>query len=97
MSKKLVTSREFSSEEIDEIIQGLFNFLHEKSDNIFVDDFLILEKQIFQSDIDALKLTNKTFKLAFDNAKKIESTKLKKYAAADRLNASFVSKFIIPD
>ena len=26
MSKKLVISREFSSEEIDEIIKGLFNF-----------------------------------------------------------------------
>ena len=88
------TSKQFSKKEIDEIIQGLFNFLNEKPDNIFVNDYLILERKLLHSDIKILKQTNEVFLTAYKDAMKIEKTKLIKYAAADRLNASFVKSVL---
>ena len=100
MSKKVKlpeTSREFIPEEIDTLIAGLFEFLREKQDNIFVDDYFILEKNILNSDFEILKQHNEKFKTAYENGMKIEQTKLKKYASADRLNASFVRAILDRD
>lgn len=103
MAKKIEipknTSREFSPEEIQEIITGLFEFMndHEQKGNIFVNDYLILQKQILHSDIKILRETNSEFNQAFCNGMQIEETKLKKFAAADRLNASFVKEILNRD
>lgn len=93
------TSREFTPEEIQEIITGLFEFMNDKDQkgNIFVNDYLILERQLLHSDIQILKTTNETFLTAFRNGMQIEETKLKKFAAADRLNASFVKEILNRD
>ena len=85
---------QYTDQEIEDIITGLFTFLREKPDNIFVDDYFILEKQMFASDVEILKETNPKFKEAFYNGMKIEAAKLKKFAAADRLNATFVKNII---
>lgn len=50
-TKKKTTSIEFSEEMIQEIIKGLFDFLNEKPDNIFINDFLILQEAARNSDI----------------------------------------------
>lgn len=91
------TSREFTDQEIDDLINGLFAFLKEKPDNIFVNDYFILEKQILNSDFQILKEINLKFKTAYENGMKIEETKLKKYAVGDRLNASFVKSILDRD
>lgn len=91
------TSREFTDQEISELITGLFTFLKEKPDNIFVNDYFILEKQMFNSDFEILKEINEKFKIAYQNGMKIEETKLKKYAVGDRLNASFVRAILDRD
>lgn len=96
-TKKKTTSIEFSEEMIQEIIKGLFDFLNEKPDNIFINDFLILQKKLRNSDIEVLATINEDFRIAIDDAKKIEETKLKKYASADRLNASFVKEILNRD
>lgn len=77
-TKKKTTSVEFSEETIQEIIKGLFDFLNEKPDNIFINDYLILQRKIRNSDIEVLSTINEDFKIAIDDAKKIEETKLKK-------------------
>ena len=100
MSKKktqIKTSKEYTDEEIIEIIKQLFDFLYEKPEHIFVKDFLILEKKMLSSDIDILKKTNPIFETAFNDAMQIEETKLKKFGAADRLNASFVKEILNRD
>jgi len=98
-NKILKTSRDFSEQEINEIITGLFEFMNDRDlkGNIFVNDYLILEKQLLHSDIEILKQTNETFYTAFRNGMQIEETKLKKFAAADRLNASFVKEILNRD
>lgn len=103
MAKKIElpkkTSREFTPEEIQEIITGLFEFMNDRDQkgNIFVNDYLILEKQLLHSDIKILKQTSEEFYTAFCNGMQIEETKLKKFAAADRLNASFVKEILNRD
>lgn len=93
------TSREFPPQEIQEIITGLFEFMNDKDQkgNIFVKDYLILERQLLHSDIQILKETSEQFLLAFNNGMQIEEIKLKKFAAADRLNASFVKEILNRD
>ena len=91
------TSKPYSEIEITELINGLFNFLNEKPEHVFVKDYLILEKQMYNSDIEILKEINPIFKTAIDNAMIVEETKLKKYAAADKLNATFVKEILNRD
>lgn len=92
-------SREFPPKEIKEIIDGLFIFMNDEKEkgNIFVSDYLMLEKKILHSDIQILKKTNPEFLTAYINGMQIEETKLKKFAAADRLNASFVKEILTRD
>lgn len=99
MAKKSIkqTSVEFPESKINEIIIGLFDFLHEKPENIFVKDYLILECKLLFSDIEILKEYHENFRVQYRNALQVEETKLKKYAAADKLNATFVKEIINRD
>lgn len=92
--KKQELTRKFSKDEIEEIISGMFTFLNEKQDNIFVNDYLILERKLMFSDVQILKQTDEHFNRSYKDAMKIEKTKLIKFAAADRLNASFVKSVL---
>lgn len=95
--KKIILplSRKFSNAEIENIISELHEWFHIKEDNIYIDDFFYIEKQLLASDIENLLENSEAFKIGFQNAEKIELAKLKKYASGDRLNASIVKQVLI--
>jgi hypothetical protein len=88
------TSRDFCKEELGTIIKELFIFMHGKPEHVFIDDFLILEKQLLKSDLQILVEKNEDFAIGIKNALEIEKTKLIKYGSADKFNASFVKEVL---
>lgn len=87
-------SRGFSKQELETIVKELFVFMHEKPEHVFIDDFLILEKQLLKSDLQILIEKNEEFAIDIKNALEIEKTKLIKYGSADKFNASFVKEVL---
>jgi len=83
-------SRDFTEAEAIQIGNELLEWFHQKDDHIYVDDFLLITKKLLATDVEYLIATFPAFKESLSNADKIELAKLKKYASADRLNASIV-------
>ena len=93
--KKLKPIKSYSHEESMKIANELIEWLLEKEENMHIDDFLYVIKRIFKNDVDFLIANNEEFKQFIEQAEAIEFTKLKKYAAGDRLNASIVKQILI--
>jgi hypothetical protein len=89
------TSREFTDQELKQVILELYEFMHEKPEHVFIDDFLILEKKMLHSDLQILIETDADFATGIKNGLEIEKTKLIKYGSADKFNASFVKEVLI--
>lgn len=83
-----------------ELGQELINWLKEKDDsgndkgNIFFEEFLIVEKDLYEELISYLSKKFSSFLKLIEKAKKIQEIKLKKYGVGDRLNAT-MTKFVL--
>lgn len=78
---------------------NLIDWMHEKEENIFFEDFIYLQKHDYSGEVypELISyLSNKftAFLKLIEKAKKIEETKLKKYGAFDKLNGGIV-KFLL--
>lgn len=85
----------YDSEALSEIANNLLNWLREKEENFHTDEFLYVLNPYFKNDIEYYRKTDNNFNLLMDQAETIELTKLKKFASADRLNASIVKQILI--
>jgi len=92
---KIIPTKEYSEAEINEIAFELINWLKEKDDHIFIDDFLFTKKFIHPKDVEYFIQINKNFSETMDQANAIELAKLKKFSAGDRLNATIVKQILI--
>ena len=78
----------------------LIEWLKEKDEqgndkgNIFYEEFLIIEKDLYPELIAYLRNKFPSFLKLIDKADKIQELKLQKYGTADRLNAS-MTKFVL--
>ena len=66
----------------------------EKPENVFWEEFIIMEKELYPEIISYLSKKFTSFLKLIEKAKKIQEIKLKKYGTADRLNAS-ITKFVL--
>ena len=87
---QITAIKNYSKEEALQIANDLINWLHESDQNLLVDDFLLNKKKIFKNDVDYLSQQYDDFKKLIDQANAIELTKLIKFCAADKLNASVI-------
>jgi hypothetical protein len=66
----------------------------EKPENVFWEEFIIMEKELYPEIISYLSKKFTSFLKLIEKAKKIQEIKLKKYGTADKLNAS-ITKFVL--
>jgi len=94
-NKKFKAIKSYSHQEAIKIANELIEWLLEKEENIHIDEFLYVIKRIFKNDVDFLISNNEEFKQFIEQAEAIELSKLKKFAAGDRLNATIVKQILI--
>jgi hypothetical protein len=82
------------------LAQDLIYWLNEKDDdnedkgNIFFEEFLIIEKDLYPQLIKYLKDKFSSFSKLIEKAKRIQEIKLVKYGVFDKLNAT-MTKFVL--
>ena len=90
----------WTEEKAIELGNSLISWMNAKDEdgndkaNLFFNEFLIIEKNLYPSLIDYLCDKYSSFSKLIEKAKKIQEIKLMKYGVADRLNAS-MTKFTL--
>ena len=84
----------WTKERADKLGRELIAWQTEKPTNIFWDEFLIIEKNLYLDVINYLCKKFTSFSELINQAKRIQEIKLKKYGTADKLNAS-MTKFVL--
>ena len=74
--------------------EDLINWQKEGPINIFWDEYLVMERDLYPKLISYLCGKFTSFFQLLEKAKKIQEIKLKKYGTADKLNAS-ITKFVL--
>jgi len=77
-----------------QLADDLITWQKQKPVNIFWDEYLVMERDLYPKLISYLSKKFTSFFRLLEKAKKIQEIKLKKYGTADKLNAS-ITKFVL--
>lgn len=78
----------------EELGRDLIAWQKKDAINIFWDEFLVIERNLYVDVINYLCKKYSSFSELIEHAKKIQEIKLKKYGTADKLNSS-MTKFVL--
>lgn len=99
-SKEYQPAEKWTEEKALQLGKELIDWLKEKDDegedkgNIFFQEFLIIEKDLYEELISYLCKKFSSFLKLIEKAEKIQELKLQKYGVGDRLNAT-MTKFVL--
>ncbi len=86
-------AEKWTEEKALQLADELITWLKEE-DNIYFEEFLVLEKEMYGTSLNYLKKKYPMFSKRIKLAKKIQKVKLIKYATEERINPPF-TKFIL--
>jgi hypothetical protein len=93
-SSEYQPDEKWTEEKALDIGKKLIEWLKEKEENVFVDDFLVIENDYYETLITYLKGKFTSFSQLLEQAKAIQKTKLIKFGVFDKLNAP-MTKFTL--
>ena len=93
-SSEYQPEEKWTEERALELANELIAWQKESPAHMFWDEFLIIEKDLYETLINYLAKKFTSFSNLLEKAKKIQEIKLKKYGTADKLNAT-MTKFVL--
>ena len=93
-SKEYLPQKKWTEEKAIKLGEDLIKWLKEKNENMFFNEFLVLENDYYHELITYLCKKYKSFFTLINRAKEIQELKLQKYGVLDKLNAA-MTKFVL--
>lgn len=93
-SSKYQPAEKWTEQKSLELGNDLIKWMKESEDNMFFEEFLVIERDLYPDLIRYLKCKFTSFYELLEKAKKIQEIKLVKYGVGDRLNAT-MTKFTL--